>query len=170
MSNEDIQPYDFTTLDAAVYDPANPDAYEQIAADTCYEVLALQESAFADVESQSPEDGESYLRKYVVREWRSFEMAHAEDSATRRGRVLPIREGVILGILMRSDEVDEDFLAVAAQYTREELLQKVAEASEPWLKKYNVQLDYDSEVEYKFSEWEIFIDVPTEWANNLGSR
>ncbi|MDB5168179.1 MAG: hypothetical protein JWO55_437 [Candidatus Saccharibacteria bacterium] len=159
MFDENIEPYDFNALDTVEYDPANPASYTEITNHVLNDVSDLQQQAWGDAESQSTNDADAYLKKYVIAQWRSFEVEHAEDVVVRHGRGLPIYKAVILGILMRSDEVDDDFLDIASQYTREELLRKISEASAPWLKKYKLRLDYDSEVEDKHFVWEIFMDA-----------
>ena len=161
MSSENIEPYDFSTLDAAVYDPDNPAAYIKTANAACNDVMGLEESAWADAEAQAINDVEAYLRTYVIAAWRSLEMEHAEGAAKRKGRILPFRQAIILEFLLRSEEVEKDFLIHASQYTRTELLQRISEASAPWLTKYALRLDYDTEVENAFGGWEIFIDAQT---------
>jgi hypothetical protein len=162
MSDENIEPYDFSALDAAVYDPMNPASFAQIAASARVDVSELHERAWADVELQTTDDVNYYLKKYLIAQWRSFEMEHVENVIRRQGRGLPIRRAAILSILLRSDEVDEDFLDIASQHTRDEMLQKITEASAPWLSKYKLRLDYNSVVDYRFSTWEIFMDAQME--------
>lgn len=156
MSVEGVTPYDFTPLDDLYL---SADEYDDIANFMCNAVRELEEKAWADFDAQVIDDAGEYLRKYVIAEWRTFELEYAENAATRRGRVLPFHQAIILDVLLRSDEIDDEFLALTARYSRDELLHKVSEASAPWLTKYNARLEYDSEVEYKASEWEIFIDA-----------
>lgn len=159
MTTDEVKPYDFSPLDDLYL---SSDEYDDIANFMCNAIRELEETAWADFDAQIVDNSDEYLRKYVIAQWRTFELDYAENAAARRGRVLPFPQAIILDVLLRSDETDEDVLALTAQYTREELLQKVSEASVPWLTKYNVRLNYDSEVEFKDSKWEIFIDAKTD--------
>jgi hypothetical protein len=154
MSPETIEPYDFTRLDDMYL---SADEYEDAANFVCNELMELEEQAWSAVEQQTIDDVDAYLRKCVVAAWRSIELKYAERAATRRAQVSTFRQTIILDVLLRSDEVDEDFLMLASDYTRDGLLRKVSEASAPWLMKYGVQLDYDSEVGFTNAKWEIFI-------------
>lgn len=156
MEAEEVVPYDFSPLDDLYL---SADEYDDIANFTCNAIRELEEAAWTRLDSLSIDDSDEYLRRYVIAQWRTFELDYAESAATRRGRVLPFHQAIILDVLLRSNEVEDGFLAAASRYTREELLQKVSEASAPWLVKYNARLDYDSEAEFKDPEWEIFIDA-----------
>lgn len=141
MSDNGVEPYDFINP---------PKSLE-------HRITKLEENAWNDAEAQDADDVDAFLRKHVIASWRSIELEH--EDAVRRGRSISFEQAVVLDALMRSADVTEDFLAITSQFGREELLKKIAAASEPWLEKYSLRIDYDSEVEYQGAEWEIFIDA-----------
>jgi hypothetical protein len=159
MSVEPVMPYDFSRLDD-LYQFA--DEFDDTVNYVCNELMELEEQAWSAVESLTVSDADAYLYQCVVAAWRSIELKYAEMAATRRSRVSSFRNTILLDVLLCSDEVDEDFLTAVSGYSRGELLRKVSDASAPWLTKYNVRLNYDSEVEYKEAQWQIFIDAKTE--------
>jgi hypothetical protein len=156
MPAEEIIPYDFSSLNDMYL---SADEYEDTAAFISNDLTKVEEQAWSSVDRQTTDDARSYLRKLVIAAWRSIELKYANRAATRRAQVSTFRNAIILDALLRSDGLDEDVLAITSQYTRDELLQIVTDASAPWLVKYTISLDYDSEIEYKGADWHIFISV-----------
>lgn len=156
MSDDALRPYDFSRLDD-LYQYA--DRYNDLANYMCDELTMLEERAWQDADAQTLNDADAYLRKYVIATWRTLELDYAKEAGIRRSRVASFRQAVTLKVLLSGEDVEEDFLTVVSHYQRDVLLRKVAEASAPWLMKYDIKLDYDSEIQFGDSDWKIFIDT-----------
>jgi hypothetical protein len=157
MANDSNRPYDFTLLDDTYH---SAEERERISTEAVEELKLLTEEAYRKAEEQDPTSHEEYLKWHIIAQWRALELAHAENAALRGGREMPFLSSLILGILMTGSEMEEEFVALAAGYSRDELLKLVSTISQPWLDLYRIRLSFDSDEDYRGSDWRIFIDVP----------
>lgn len=148
-------PFDFSALDDLYH---YADRYAHIADRMIEQLTTLEEAAWTTVDALTPDNTEQYLRTYIIAVWRTVELDYIKEAGIRRSRVASFRQAITLKVLLDGQEVGEDFLAVISQYQRDVVLQKISRASAAWLTKYGVKLAYDSDYQYGYTDWKIFID------------
>ena len=155
MPRRDEMPYDFSQLDDLYL---TADNFYGIASFMCDDLVVLHEKAWSDSDAQTPDDVDAYLRKYVIASWRDLELRYIQEAEIGRERTSSFRTAVIgFGTLLNGESMDEDLLAVVSLYQRDVFLQKMSELSALWLEKYGVELEYDSEVQFGYSDWKIVV-------------
>lgn len=154
----DNVPYDFSELDDMYL---SADQYDDLAIYASDALTVLLNQAWAGLAVTTSNDINTLIYRHTIAAWRVLELEYVKEVELRRARVSSFQAMIARKVLLDGEELDDEFLAVISQYQRDVILEKIIEASQPWLEKYDLALSYDSDMQFAYDDWTIIIRPAT---------